>query len=214
MHSKRGDVMVKVRQGLIGLTLILMVSGTAGCASNTNASPAGDAQRQLTATPATGTPTFRARAVPTMAPCQYPTSADILALEYDSSLVIKATVLATSPPSSTTVPGVGGASASVAVVPITHVKVLARRAGVQVTPSSVLTPWSMAPGEYLLFLTGAQANIPTHGLWGIYRISGQQVLMSCVTVDHPARPTPAAGTPPEFASLVTEIPPSLPRAGS
>lgn len=206
----------RARRGLIGVAFVVLAVGAAGCGAPATLGQAPHQQRSTAADPAgTAAPSpGRALDVPTLPPCRYPSPAELSSLEDDSILVVTAAVPTASAAPVSTVPGIGGYSATVGAVPITQVTVVAQRPGVQLTPSSVLTPWSMPPGEYLLFLTGTQANIPTHGLWGIYRVSGHRLLMSCLTAGNLTQPSPAAGTPPDLASFVAAIPPTLPRAGT
>ena len=115
------------------LTLAAVTALAAGgCASRSSANPVTADSRGTstvsasTPAPASSAASFAPHSHETTGPCQYPSTTDLLNLEYDSTLVVEATVpVATAAPSQ--VETLNGQAVTVPVTPITDVKVIARR---------------------------------------------------------------------------------------
>lgn len=198
------------------VVIALITLAASGCASNagaTRSTPGAPTVSPSASTAASSVASFAPHPHETTGPCQYPSTTDLLNLEYDSTLVVEATIpVATA--TSSQVGTLNGQAVTVPVTPITDVKVIARRPGVPstVTPSTVTGGWAsyLPVGQYLIFLGGAGSNTPTSGMSGFFRISDGSLYLQCSSADDLTMPVAAAGTPPSLATFAQSIPSSLP----
>ena len=205
-------VTLRRAQACVAIPLFALIVG--GCATTRHPSigKAGASTSHPTPAPRSASsstaPTEQATAPPTLSPCVYPDASGLQNLELDSNLVVTATINSAVPVPSTPA-GAGGQS--VPTFAMTSVKVLARNAAASTTlPTTIVSYWPLTPGKYLFFLGGAENNSPVGGLNGMFRVSGNTLLLSCTTLDSLTSPVAAAGTPPTVAAFVAAIPSVLP----
>jgi hypothetical protein len=154
---------------------------------------------------------------PPQPPCVYPTGADLVTLEEDSTIVVTATVPAGPDGNARPTPTASGNiyDESLFTTRLSNVRVLSRAADAPTqTPTTLIgiVPFYEPAGDYLLFLHqavghGAIAD-PAHGIRGMFRIFEGNLTLRCFDGRDPDQVT-APGTLPE-ASLIAEISKILP----
>ncbi len=157
-------------------------------------------------------PHTRSTLLPTEAPCVYPSPADLVALEAQSTSVVEAELGSAAKASPMTV---GGTPVSRYSTPLSSVKILGHRGPKTLAPAPPTAidglgfSWSTTqpPGHYLVFLDG---QIPVNGMYGIFRIENGKLVRHCPNYGDAAHPLVASGTGPTLASVEAAIPSVLP----